>query len=332
MISMQTEDEIRSVDGIPVMSEEIGYSAEELVACGQCSKANPPNRLNCFYCGAALELAPEIAAGIQFRPGEIEDWEPGVNLVSVGDVDQAALTAIGSAIVFDAEMPAPAAPFEGPVPLLRVRVEEAEAVAARLSSAGLQVRQIQDRSMDLDQPTARLKGIVFEPDSIELVLFNADEVVRITTADVLLIVCGAIFKSSSEATIKKTRKETKQVDEKFDASDHSVIDIYTSHDHRGFRVIPHGFDFSCLGTSKSLLAVENFRALKDLLRSSFPNAVFDDSYIAKLSVLDHVWPRKITNTSKGMQRVGWKLLRSIGESISNETQFTRYSRMRRELI
>lgn len=329
---MQTEDEIKSVDGIPVMSEAIGYSSEELIACGRCSKPNPPNRLNCFYCGEALELPAEIAAGIKFRPAEIEAWEPGVNIVSVGEATSEAANAAGESVALDADLLALLPRVEPPLPLIRVRPEEEDTVVERLSSAGLKIGQVNDRTINVDQPSIRLKGIVLEDDSAELISFNSDEVVRIQAADVVLVVSGAIFKSSSEATVKKTRKETKHVDENFDASDHAVIDIYTSGDHRGFRILPHGFDFSCLGASKSLLAVENIKALKELLRSSFPQATFDDSYIAKLTALDRVWPRTVTNTSKGMQRVGWKLERSIGESVSNEEQFTRYSRMRRELI
>lgn len=329
---MQTEDDMGSVDGIPVMTEAIGFASDEMISCGKCSKPNPPNRFNCFYCGQALELPAEVAAGIKFKPAEIEDWEPGVNIVVVGGTDQASVDGISTTLAFEDELLSSLARVESPVPVIRVRPEDADEVAGRMAVAGLQVSQIHDKSLNLDQMPARLKEIIFNIDSVELVLFNSDEVARIDASDVSLIVSGAIFKSSSEATLKKKKQETKHVDERFDASDHSVIDIYTGVDHRGFRILPHGFDFSCLGERKSLLAVENFKVLKELLRTSFPNAVFDDSYVAKLSVLDHVWPRTVTNTSKGMQRVGWRLERSVGESVSNEEQFTRYSRVRRELI
>ena len=132
--------------------------------------------------------------------------------------------------------------------------------------------------------------------------------------------------------MKTKRKETKRIDEKFAASDHAVIDIYTSTDRGGFRILPHGFDFSCLSERKSLLAVENLATLKEMLRETFPQAIFDDSYGTKMPVLDRVWPRTVENTSKGMHRVGLKIARLVGESVSNEEQFTRYSRMRRELI
>ena len=329
---MQTEDDISSVDGIPVMTEAIGFSADEMVACPNCAKQNPPNRLNCFYCGTALGLPDDVAAGIQFRPAEIEDWEPGVNVVSVSGIGHGAVESIGATLALEDELLSSLASVEPPVPLVRVRAEDAEEVTARLSSSGFQSVQVRDESLHLDQTPARLKEIIFDNDSVELVLFNSDEVARIDAADVTLIVSGAIFKSSSESTLKKKRKETKHVDERFDGSDHEVIDLYLANDRRGFRVFPHGFDFSCLGDRKSLLAVENIKTLKELMRATFSNAVFDDSYLSKLTVLDHVWPRTVTNTSKGMQRVGWRLERSVGESVSNEEQFTRYSRMRRELI
>lgn len=331
MFSMQTEDGIKSVDGIPVMSEPIGFSAGEMVGCSNCSKPNPPNRLNCFYCGRGLELPDEVAAGIRFRPVEIEGWEPGVNVVCVGGI-YPGVDRIGAALAMDDELLASFDGVEQPFPFIRVKAEDADEVSGRLSANGLKVFQIHDKLLDLDETPARLKEMIFDGDLIELVLFNSDGVERIEAADVTLIVSGAIFKSSSESTVKKTRKEIKHVDERCDSSDHSVIDIYAGKGHRGFRILPHGFDFSCLGAGKTFLAVENFKALRELLRSSFPKAIFDDSYMSKMPVLDHVWPRTVTNTSKGMQRVGWKLERSVGESISNELQFTRYSRMRRELL
>ncbi|HEX6280374.1 MAG TPA: hypothetical protein VFZ49_10235, partial [Pyrinomonadaceae bacterium] len=116
------------------------------------------------------------------------------------------------------------------------------------------------------------------------------------------------------------------------AFDHAVIDLYAGDDPGGFRILPHGFDFSCLGDDKSLLALENMKILKERLRDVFRNAIFDDTYSIKLAILDQVWPRTVTNISKGMQRVGMSVERSVGESVSNEEQFTRYSRMRRELI
>lgn len=329
---MQTDDEIAAVDGIPVMTEAIGFSAERMVACSKCGKQNPPNRLNCLYCGTLLELPDEIAAGLQFRPAEIEEWEPGVSIVLRESVGPDLAESLASTVFMDEDLLRSVAEAEAPVPLIRVRGDEAEKVVSRVTSAGVSAVSVDDKHLRYQQPPTRLKGLRFGVDAVEFLFFNSDEVAKFDGSEIVLIVAGAIFKSSSEATVKTKRKETKRVDEKFAASDHAVIDIFTSADKSGFRILPHGFDFSCLGERKSLLAVENVATLKQLLREMFSNAVFDDSYLSKMSVLDRVWPRTVENTSKGMHRVGLKIARSVGESVSNEEQFTRYSRMRRELI
>ena len=329
---MQTDDEIATVDGIPVMSETIGFTTDKMVACSNCGKQNPPNRLNCLYCGKALELPAETAFGLQFRPAEIEDWEPGVNIVVRERVDPAAVESLGSTVFLDENLLASVGETEVPFPLIRVRGDEADEILSRFASAGVAAVLVDDKDLRHQQPPVRLKGLRLGEDTVEFRLFNSDDAAKFDASEIVLIVTGAIFKSSSEATLKTKKKETKRVDEKFAASDHSVIDIYTAADKAGFRILPHGFDFSCLGERKSLLAVENFAALKVMLRESFPQAIFDETYISKTSILDQVWPRTVENTSKGMHRVGLKVARSVGESVSNEEQFTRYSRMRRELI
>src|SRR5688572_4094557 len=97
-------DDIEIIDGIPVRSEQIGFSADELISCGNCAKANPPNRLACFYCGEALVLPSDVGAGIRFKPSEIEDWEPGVNIVFTGGLSDADPKAIASAIAIDIDL------------------------------------------------------------------------------------------------------------------------------------------------------------------------------------------------------------------------------------
>ena len=325
-------NEPESVDGIPVTSEQIGYAAQEMIACGKCAKTNPPNRLNCLYCGALLELPSEIAAGIRFKPSEIEDWEPGVNIVVVEGLNAADPQAIASAVLFDTDLATTLPAVEPPLPLFRVRNEEAEEVEGRLLRLGLGIERVEDRSLDLAKPPTRLKGIVFGNGSITFVPFNSNENSVAGVSDVVLVVVGSITTTTAESKLKKKRKETKEFDEHTSSSDHAVIDIYTSGEGVGYRILQHGFDFSCLGERKSLLAGENVKVLLDVLREMVPDAVFDRSYANKSAVLDHVWPRTVANTSKGIERNWFGVQRGLGTTTSNEEQFTRYSRMRRKLL
>jgi len=325
-------NEPQSVDGIPVTAEQIGYAAQEMIACGKCAKANPPNRLNCLYCGDLLELPTEIAAGIRFKPSEIEDWEPGVNIVVVEGLSDSDPQAIASAVLFDTELVTSLSTIEPPLPLFRVRPEEAEEVEGRLSRLGLGIERVEDRALDLAKPPTRLKGFEFGESSMSFVPFNSNENSVVDISDVVLVVVGSITTTTAESKLKKKRKETKEFDEHMSSSEHALIDIHTSGHDVGYRILQHGFDFSCLGERKSLLAGENVKVLLEVLREMLPDAVFDRSYASKSAVLDHVWPRTVANTSKGIERNWFGVQRGLGTMTSNEEQFTRYSRMRRKLL
>ena len=325
-------DDPQTIGGRPIRSEQVGFSVDELITCGKCAKTNPPNRLSCFYCGETLELPSEIAAGIRFRPSELEDWEPGVNIVVIDGLSGVDPQAIVSAFAMDADLTTSLPTIEPPLPLFRVRPEEAGEVEARLSQLGLGVARVDDISLAPARPPVRLKGMTFEDDSLTFDPFNSNESSRVGISDVALIVVGAIVTTTAESKLKKTRKESKEFDEHLSSSDHAVIDIYTNSDDLGFRILPHGFDFSCLGERKSLLAAENVKELVKTLRELVLNAVFDRSYSSKSAILDQVWPRTVANTSKGVERNWFGLQRAVGTTTSNEEQFTRYSRMRRKLI
>lgn len=321
-----------TIDGIPIRSESIGFSPAELIACGKCVRSNPPNRLNCFYCGELLELPAEIAAGISFKPVEVDDWEPGVNIIVTDGVARTNAQSIASAVAMDGDLAESVARLVPPFPIFRVRAEEAGEVSARLERLGLAVKRVEDSSLVPSKPAVRLKGVAFGADSLTFYPFNSEAVVVARTSEVVLIVVGAIVTTTAESKLKKKRKEMKEFDEHLSTSDHSVIDIYTASDETGFRVLPHGFDFSCLGERKSLIAAENVKVLSDKLRELIPGAAFDRSYANKLEILDKVWPRTVANTSKGIERNWFGVQRALGSTTTNEDQFTRYSRMRRKLI
>ena len=325
-------DDPQTIDGIPIRSEQIGFSADELITCGKCAKRNPPNRLNCFYCGEALELSSEVAAGIRFKPSEIENWEPGINIIVVDGLSGVEPQAIASALAMDADLTTSLPTIEPPLPLFRVRPEEAGEVENRLLRLGLAVARVDDGSLALAKSPTRLKGMTFEDDSLTFHPFNSNDSSGVSISDVALIVVGSIVTTTAESKLKKTRKETKEFDEHLSSSDHAVIDIYTDSDELGFRILPHGFDFSCLGDRKSLLAAENVKLLLETLRGLIPDAVFDRSYAGKTAILDQVWPRTVANTSKGIERNWLGVQRAVGSTTSNAEQFTRYSRMRRKLI
>src|SRR5258705_9731014 len=50
------------LDGPIEPSEPQGFSADQMIRCEECLRANPPTRVNCLYCGIALPLTEESAS------------------------------------------------------------------------------------------------------------------------------------------------------------------------------------------------------------------------------------------------------------------------------
>ena len=117
------------------------------------------------------------------------------------------------------------------------------------------------------------------------------------------------------------------------ASDEAVLDIYTADAaSEGFRVMADGFDYSCLGADKGLLARDNFKTLVTELRARATGAALDEDYARLRGVLASVWPPAERNESGGLRRDRPGRLNTESVTVvSNEAQFTRYARMRRQL-
>lgn len=328
-----SDKSVEYVDGIPVASEQIGFARDELIVCRKCIKPNPPNRLHCFYCGEALDLPAEAAAGLQIKPEEIDALQNGINIIFIPNGQNADAAEIVKAVAIDEGLIEFALRQDSPMPIARVgENDEALRIQARLSPLGVAAKLVADVELKGETPPQRIRSIAFGEDSISFVSFDSKEHFEFPYSRIEAIVVGTIIETRRDATIKKSGKETKHLDESSTTSDFRLIDIHVASDATGYRVTSHGFDFSCLGKKKSLLAVENLRKLVDALRGSAPNAIFDDTYPSKQKILDLVWEPTRRNESKGVQRAGFGLAVSKGEITSNAVQFTKYSRLRKLLI
>src|SRR5687768_16912791 len=63
---------------LPLRSEEIGFTPDQMVACQACRRANAPNRSACMYCGAGLA---GVAAEKKLDIRRLENWENGFNVI-----------------------------------------------------------------------------------------------------------------------------------------------------------------------------------------------------------------------------------------------------------
>jgi hypothetical protein len=127
---------------------------------------------------------------------------------------------------------------------------------------------------------------------------------------------------------KRRHGKTKLIDETATSSDEQIFDLYTRDDATGFRVFQAGFDFSCLGDDKGLLASENIRLLIAELKQRAPNAKYINSYGHVRRLLDDVWKIESRKDSQGLQRSGFgKVEFGSVASTSNLMQFNKFSRL-----
>jgi hypothetical protein len=319
---------------LPLRSEEIGFSADQMVACVKCGKANGPNRAACLYCGVDL-VGVSVEKKRDVR--QLESWESGSNLVvtnaRAADIDGASVS-LASLLGIEPACIKAILRSRTPVPIARVESDDvASYLAEKLAAFQIETRIVSDLSLSVSSPPVRLRAVTFEEDELLLHLFNQSEVIRLRRDDLVLIVAGVVFEGRTEAVEKRKRGTTKTISETQTSSDVPVIDIYSRHDPQGWRVTSHGFDFSCLGAGKSLLVVENLESLVAKLIEIAPHAKLVDDYVNDRPLLEHCWPSESRKDVFGFQRSGFarKDLSSVFTT-SNAVQLTRYSRMHWHLL
>ncbi len=318
-----------------IQSENISFDPAELIACGGCGRKNPPNRLNCLYC--ARELDVNIADGNLIKPvlRKLELWERGYNLIVRERVSDMPVDKI--AMLLSAEPAEVAQILDAGVPLPIVRVEsekEAGLLQSRLGALGLGCSIIPDADLAPDKPPIRLRKIEFRDSGFGLHDFNTSSVTFIDKIDLAILVPGTITTARVDSLEKKRRGgKTKLLDEVTTTADGSVLDIYTRQNNSGYRAHLTGFDFSCLGEDKSLLAVENIQNLAFALKRSAPNVVLVQNYAEMRRALSSVWEVESRKDPQGLQRSGFgKLEFGSVASSNNLDQFTKYSRLQWHLL
>jgi hypothetical protein len=111
-------------------------------------------------------------------------------------------------------------------------------------------------------------------------------------------------------------------------TDESALDLYFAGSIFNWRIMAENFDYSCLGTDKSLTAAENFTHLCDILRERATGAAYDDSYRGARSFLKFAWPLAEQTGAGNLRRIRPGHYNSEAvTSVTNEMQFTRYGRL-----
>lgn len=312
--------------------------AANTISCPKCGRQNAPTSLRCLYCGANLELNHEQTANLKPRLRKIEAWEKAFNLIYVAgenkNFDETNLPEISRMTRLEEEILKRVFENKKSLPIARAEsLKEAEIVKERLSEANIEAFIVSDEDLAFDIPPKRLRGIEFDDNFLSLKLFNIDETVKIRCEDLALIVVGAVFHKQIESLEKRKGKDEKKlIDATETATDESLIDIYGKDDQIGYRIEQKGFDFSCLGNEKTMIAARNIKLLIEKLKDFAPNARVSEDYLQVREILGEIWEVEHRNDSQGLKRHGFgKFDFSKLATSNNLGQFTKYSRLQKNL-
>jgi hypothetical protein len=323
---------------LPLTKNAVGFSAEQMISCDKCSRQNAPNRLNCMYCGHALPISQENEANLNPRGRNLETWEKGFNLVILQTgliYDNAKYSNAAKLLRIEADVVQKIVETNKSLPIARCEsLKEAEIVKQNLGKLGISTSIFSDEDLQIEMQPRRLRSIEILPHRLKLRLFNVEETHEILLDDIVLIVEGKVFERKISATERYNKKdENKTLQSSEISNDEPIIDIYSRDDALGYRIFTSGFDFSCVGERKSLLAAENIKILPEVLREISRNAKFSDDYPAVRQALGQVWETEETKDSKGLKgnAFGSFQLENV-TTISNLQQFTKYSRLQFQLL
>ncbi|HEX8423301.1 MAG TPA: hypothetical protein VF634_07815 [Pyrinomonadaceae bacterium] len=330
-------------DELPLTEEDAGasmmpraFAAGEMVACEACLRANPPTRMSCLYCGAALPVG-ESGQDLR-RPAlrALETWEQGFNVVLVpqaaGDLSVDSLSEAASLLRLEAGQLREMLGAGAHLPLARVGSrEEAALVERKLRALGFEVETVADEVLGVEtHGPKRIRKLEIGVDALWGWASAESEAERFEWAEIALLVVGRIARKRIEVEERRggRRTDAEVIETREFQTDESVLDLYVAGSVVNWRIMAENFDYSCLGASKGLTAAENFKRLTETLGERASSAAFDDSYRSVRAFLKFAWPLAEQTEAGSLKRVRpGRYNAEAVTNVTNETQFTRYGRL-----
>jgi len=317
-------------------SEPQGFTPDQMIRCDECLRANPPTRVACLYCSAPLPMTEESARlrkPVLKPPEKHQTAYNNILLPSEREVPDEDLAQGADLLKLSAENLKRIMAAKIPLPVAcTASREEAELVLKRLRDVGLQTIVLSDDELGASETSVkRIKSMTVDDEYGTLQQAGTREQIEVRWREIVLIVTGRLFTKRVEIQERKARRSENEIVQSSEFSnDEAVIDFYTSTHPQTWRINANGFDFSCLGNQKTLIANENISRLRQFIASNAPQAKVDDCYKRLRQTLDLVWASQQETQSSGWRRERpGKLSVGLSTVNSNEIQFTRYSRLQR---
>jgi hypothetical protein len=326
---LEAPDKPGSAIAITDAPKHRAFSTAELVQCGACSRANPPTRAKCLYCGTALQVTGLNA----FSPTASENTDASCDVAShlvvlaPAPLDEAAVNEISGHLKLKPSDLRSLLTYSKGAPVFVSSSEEQVRIAAtKLQAQGVNSLVVSDEQLALSGAPKPISALKIHSDKLVGSVGRSAQSVEQLWSGVAVIVIGRLFFASKEIDQKQNRAQ-QVIDDREMWTDEAVADIYFASDALGWRIRAGSFDFSCLADRKKLTAFANFTELCGLLQKHASTAAFDDSYLHVRGALNSVWPPAPTRTAKESRRGGFRAFESSVTFIDNEIQFTRYSRL-----
>lgn len=327
-------------DGLePLSSEKSGFAPDQMVRCENCLRANPPTRTSCLYCAAQLPGTDASAAIQKPTLRKLEKWEQGFNAILVPDrtapLAENILTETAHLLRLQPEDLKRISEMGEPMPLARAATrDEAALIERKLGEMNVKVLTVADSDLVIDESaTRRVHALELTDSTLVAHADGGGEPQHVPWDEVMLIVTGRLFVRQVEVEERKGRKaESEIMDARELSADEAVLDLYTAQSRHNWRISSSSFNYSCLGSQKSLVTGQNFSTLVKVLRERARDALSDDSYNRVRRALAVVWPFEQRTEARGWKRGGpGKVSTEAVTRSDNELQFTRYSRLRHYL-
>src|SRR6266404_1078307 len=171
---MSESDENKAI-GIAIDHQESkpkSFAAHELVNCDECSRANPPTRSACLYCGAPLanatllEVSPVAATEAQTSVSGDRSY---VVLIprETDQIEESTVSQLASLLQVKTSELLNALSAGGALPLRLARnTEDANRFAGDVRSFGLEVVNVAENELEPDESFVKIRAIELADDSL----------------------------------------------------------------------------------------------------------------------------------------------------------------------
>ena len=220
-----------------------------------------------------------------------------------------------------------------PLPATRMgTVKEASGITDALRAFGIESTTVPRHELHLEESSKRIYALEFSDNALTATLVGSNARVSAGWDELILLLTGRLLLSRVEVEERRRRGRKQTVNSRHLSTDESVLDVYVATSEINWRIRANSFDFSCLGSARSVTAFENFTVLTKVLQERASKAQFDDSYAQARSALEIVWPLEPQTKMGDWRRSGaGKFDTATVTTTDNEDQFTRYSRLRHYL-